>query len=159
MMHALRQFHKDIYNCVDRMPPRTLECYASNLHLHLMPVWDDILEYEKRLMEPKDFEINTLITMRAFLNNSFLHLSSLYELHKQVIMDWRQHPAHIASAFLLSSIMNCYLLESDVSKANLFMSLLLASIKTFCEIIEIWWIDGRLDDWRQEYIVERFVFI
>ncbi|KAL9883113.1 uncharacterized protein ACN427_010615 [Glossina fuscipes fuscipes] len=35
------------------------------------------------------------------------------------------------------------------------MSLLLASIKVFCEIIDTWWSEGRLDDWQQEYIVER----
>ncbi|XP_075159204.1 gamma-tubulin complex component 5 [Haematobia irritans] len=155
MMNVLRKFHRTIYSCEDRMPPRTLECYAANLNLHLTPVWDSLLEYEKRLIEPKDFEINTLITMRSFLDQAFRHLESLHEIHEKVFLDHRQHPAHIASAFLLASLMNCYQKESDVSKGNLFMSLLLASIKVFCEIIDTWWTDGRLDDWQQEYIVER----
>uniref|UniRef100_A0A1I8MJY9 Gamma-tubulin complex component n=1 Tax=Musca domestica TaxID=7370 RepID=A0A1I8MJY9_MUSDO len=155
MMNVLRQFHKAIYCCEDRLPPRTLECYAANLHLHLKPVWQTILEYEKRLMEPKDFEVNTLVTMRSYLDESFRQLQSLYELHEKVFLDWRQHPAHITSAFLLSSLMNCYQNESSVDKGNLFMSLLLSSIKVFCDIIDTWWTDGRLDDWQQEYIVER----
>lgn len=155
MMNVLRQFHRAIYCCEDRLPPRTLECYAANLHLHLKPVWDNILEYEKRLIDQKDFEINTLITMRSYLDESFRQLESLYEVHEKVFLDWRQHPAHITSAFLLASLMNCYQMESSVCKGNLFMSLLLASIKVFCEIIDTWWTDGRLDDWQQEYIVER----
>lgn len=154
-MNVLRQFHRAIYCCEDRLPPRTLECYAANLHLHLKPVWDNILEYEKRLIDQKDFEINTLITMRSYLDESFRQLESLYEVHEKVFLDWRQHPAHITSAFLLASLMNCYQMESSVCKGNLFMSLLLASIKVFCEIIDTWWTDGRLDDWQQEYIVER----
>ncbi|XP_061386084.1 gamma-tubulin complex component 5 [Musca vetustissima] len=155
MMNVLRQFHKAIYCCEDRLPPRTLECYAANLHLHLKPVWQTILDYEKRLREPKDFEVNTLVTMRSYLDESLRHLQSLYELHEKVFLDWRQHPAHITSAFLLSSLMNCYQTESSVAKGNLFMSLLLSSIKVFCDIIDTWWTDGRLDDWQQEYIVER----
>ncbi|XP_013099773.2 gamma-tubulin complex component 5 [Stomoxys calcitrans] len=155
MMNVLRQFHRAIYSYEDSLPPRTLECYAANIHLHLSPVWHSILEFERRLINPKDFEINTLITMRSYLDEALRQLESLYEIHEKVFLDWRQHPAHITSAFLLASLMNSYQKESNVAKGNLFMSLLLASIKVFCEIIDTWWTDGRLDDWQQEYIVER----
>lgn len=155
MMNILRNFHRTIYSCEDRMPPRTLECYAANLNLHLLPVWQDILNYEKRLLNPKDFEINTLINMRLTLKNSFRHLETLFECHQQVIINWKQFPSHISAAFLLASLMHCYKVESNVEKSNLFISLLLASIKVFCEIIDTWWTEGRLDDWQQEYIVER----
>ncbi|XP_037809588.1 gamma-tubulin complex component 5 [Lucilia sericata] len=155
MMQILRNFHKSIYSCEDRVPPRTLECYAANLHLHLAPIWQDLLAYEKRLLEPQDFQINTLINMRLMLRDSMRHLEALYECHQQVVINWRQYPSHISAAFLLASLMHCYKVETDIEKANLFMSLLLASIKVFCEIIDTWWTEGRLDDWQQEYIVER----
>ncbi|KAM7346720.1 gamma-tubulin complex component 5 [Cochliomyia hominivorax] len=155
MMQILRNFHKSIYSCEDRMPPRTLECYAANLNLHLAPIWEDILQYEKRLLNQQDFVINTLINMRLTLKDSFRHLESLFECHQQVIINWRQFPSHISAAYLLASLMHCYKNESNVEKSNLFISLLLSVIKVFFEIIDTWWTEGRLDDWQQEYIVER----
>ncbi|XP_065364468.1 gamma-tubulin complex component 5 [Calliphora vicina] len=155
MMQILRNFHKSIYSCEDRVPPRTLECYAANLNLHLSPIWQDLLAYEKRLLNPQDFHINTLINMRLSLKDALRHLESLFECHQQVVLNWRQYPSHISAAFLLASLMHCYKVECNVEKSNLFISLLLASIKVFCEIIDTWWTEGRLDDWQQEYIVER----
>lgn len=155
MMQTLRSFLKSIYSADDILPPRTLECYAANLNLHLTPIWQQILSYEKRLLHQKDFEINTLINMSMTLTDSFRHLESLHECHQQVMLNWRQYPAHISASFLLASLMHCYKTENDVKKANLFISLLLASLRVFCEIIDTWWTEGRLDDWQDEYIVER----
>lgn len=155
MMNTLRSFHKSIYSSEDRMPPRTLECYAANLNKHLAPIWRDLLAYEKRLMNQKDFEINTLIDMCWTLKDSFRLLESLFECHQQVVLNWRQYPSHITSAYLLASLMQCYRLENNVEKSNLFISLFLASIEIFLEIIDTWWTAGRLDDWQQEYVVER----
>uniref|UniRef100_A0A1B0G349 Gamma-tubulin complex component n=1 Tax=Glossina morsitans morsitans TaxID=37546 RepID=A0A1B0G349_GLOMM len=155
MMETLSIFHKSIYDGSNRSPPRTVECYAANLHLHLKPIWAQLLNYERRLLQQQDLEINTIINMRAYLNDAFIRLQCLYDIHQQVILSWEQYPPHICSALLLAGLTKCFQMENNITNANLAMSLLLASIKVFCEIIDTWWSEGRLDDWQQEYIVER----
>uniref|UniRef100_A0A1A9WVA5 Gamma-tubulin complex component n=1 Tax=Glossina brevipalpis TaxID=37001 RepID=A0A1A9WVA5_9MUSC len=159
MMDILTTFHKSIYDGSICSPPPTVECYAASLHLHLKPIWEQLLHYEQRLLQQKDHEINTIINMRSYLNNAFTRLRSLHDIHQQVILSWVQYPPHICSAFLLAGLTQCFLVENNITISNLAMSLLLASIKVFCEIIDTWWAEGRLDDWHQEYIVERISYV
>lgn len=157
MMNHLRCFHNDVYNSCDKLPPKTIECYASQLHLLLSPVWDQLLLVEDEYKAIMPFSVNTIIQLRSKLKEAFQHLHNLYDLHRVVMLNWREQPAHICSAYLLACLMHNYKISCDITKANLAASLLLGSIKAFCEILDTWWLEGRLDDWRREFIVERYV--
>lgn len=157
MMNYFRCFRDDIYNYHDRLPSKTIECYTAQLHLLLKPVWEKLLAFEEKLIISVEFSINTLIQLRQEFDSIFKHLYNLYDLHRNVVLNWKEQPAHICSAYLLASLIYNYQNSCDISKAHIAISLLLGSMKVFCEIIDTWWLEGRLDDCRNEFIVERYL--
>lgn len=158
MMNSIRCFRENIYSNHDVLPPKTIECYASQLNALLESIWNEILIQEAKLITPAEFSVTTLIQVRFQCNEIFQHLHSIYDLHRNVILNWREQPAHICSAFLLANLMHNYQNSNDISKAHLAISLLLGTMKVFCEIIDTWWLEGRLDDWGNEFIVERYLY-
>lgn len=158
MMQTLKNCISSIYISDSCTPSKTLESYAANLKLLLEPLIQTLLNFEKRLINPKDFEINTVISLLDYCRETFEQLQRIYNLHEKVFLNLNQHPPHIYSAYLLSSLVNCHRDSSNAAESNLAISLFLSSLEIFCNIIDTWWTEGRLDDWLHEFIVERLCF-
>ncbi|XP_067640185.1 gamma-tubulin complex component 5 [Eurosta solidaginis] len=155
MMQDLRNFGKLIYASDDYTPPNTLEHYAASLELLLEPIWNDLLACERELLLQADCEINTVISLHHKLQPTFVKLAHLHNIHQQAIVSTRQLPAHIASVHLLAALVHCNRVAITSTEANLAMSLFLATVKVFLMIADTWWTEGRLDDWHNEFIIER----
>lgn len=56
---------------------------------------------------------------------------------------------------LLSSLLKKVNTAPSVTYLNLAASLFLVSVKYYMTIFNNWWLEGRFDDWRQEFLVER----
>lgn len=159
MMQTLRNFTKSILVADTCTPSKTLESYAANLKLLLEPITEKLLKFENRLIKPQDFEINTLLSFCTYSKETFEQLKRIFNLHEMVCLNPNQHPPHIYSAYLLSSLVNFHRNSTNAIESNLAMSLFLSSLEIFCNIIDIWWTEGRLDDWQHEFIVERWVLV
>ncbi|XP_053950700.1 gamma-tubulin complex component 5 [Anastrepha ludens] len=155
MMQDLRNFNKLIYTTDDYTPPNTLEHYAASLELLLAPIWNELLACEKDLLVQPDFEINTVISLHHKLRPAFAKLAYLHNIHQQAVQSIRLLPAHISSVHLLAALIHCNQIATTATETNLAMSLFLASVKIFLIITDTWWTEGRLDDWHNEFIIER----
>ncbi|XP_017489362.1 PREDICTED: gamma-tubulin complex component 5 [Rhagoletis zephyria] len=155
MMHDLRNFNKLIYSSDDYTPPNTLEHYAASLELLLAPIWNELLACERDLLLQRNCEINTVIRFHHKLRPTFAKLSYLHNIHQQAVQNIRQLPAHISSVHLLAALIHSNRIATTATEANLAMSLFLASVKIFLIIADTWWTEGRLDDWHNEFIIER----
>ncbi|XP_011188868.2 gamma-tubulin complex component 5 [Zeugodacus cucurbitae] len=155
MMQELRNFSKLIYGSDDYTPPNTLEHYAASLELLLEPIWHELLACERDLLTQPDCEINTLISIHNKLRPTFAKLSHLHNIHQQAVLNIRQLPAHISSTHLLAALIHCNRTATTAIEANLAMSLFLASVRVFLAIADTWWTEGRLDDWHNEFVIER----
>uniref|UniRef100_A0A034VHP5 Gamma-tubulin complex component n=1 Tax=Bactrocera dorsalis TaxID=27457 RepID=A0A034VHP5_BACDO len=155
MMQELRNFSKLIYGSDDYTPPNTLEHYAASLELLLDPIWNELLACERTLITQPDCEINTVISLHNKLRPTFAKLSILHNIHQQAVLNTRQLPAHISSTHLLAALIHCNRTATTALEANLAMSLFLASVRVFLIIADTWWTEGRLDDWHNEFIIER----
>lgn len=155
MMQEMRNFSKLIYGLDDFTPPNTLEHYAASLELLLEPIWNELLACERNLLIQPDCEINTVISLHNKLRPTFAKLSHLHNIHQQAVLNIRQLPAHISSMHLLAALIHCNRTATTAIEANLAMSLFLASVRVFLIIADTWWTEGRLDDWHNEFIIER----
>lgn len=96
-----------------------------------------------------------MITLFHDMEQEFRLLKNLYDIHRFSVLDWTKFPAHIAVAHLLSGLFRSVKLSGNLEKTNLAFALLLSTLKGYMNIIDIWWTEGRLDDWREEFLVEK----
>uniref|UniRef100_W8AZG9 Gamma-tubulin complex component n=2 Tax=Ceratitis capitata TaxID=7213 RepID=W8AZG9_CERCA len=155
MMKDLRNFGKLIYDTDEYTPSNTLEHYAASLELLLEPIWNDLLACERELLMQPDCKINTVISLHNKLKPTFTKLKYLHNIHQQATLNVRQLPAHISSAHLLAALVHSNEVATTALEANLAMSLFLASVRVYLVIADTWWTEGRLDDWHNEFIIER----
>lgn len=100
-------------------------------------------------------EINTLLSVSAELRSSLHKLTLLYDVHKTVADDLFVTSNVNAVAKLLSGLY-CYV-EQAVNREEMYIytSLYLFSITVYLNIIDAWMSDGRLEDWRDEFLISR----
>ncbi|XP_055841421.1 gamma-tubulin complex component 5 [Episyrphus balteatus] len=155
MMNTLKKFIESVYVQTDSPSPITYECYAANLVDLLEPINSAILEADVSIQKPQSQVISTLIQLQFRLHKSMLLLKRIHNIHTQVVLDSNQSPSHILSAHLLAALLHINHNAQNPDEANLSMSLFLTTVKVFCQLIEAWWSDGRLDDWQNEFVVEK----
>ncbi|XP_055389842.1 gamma-tubulin complex component 5 [Condylostylus longicornis] len=152
----LRTFIKLIYSHKSNLPPKTYECYASCLSDLLEPFYEKILQIEQYVKDQLPASIVTIIQIRNQLDKVFDYLEKIYKIHEKVILDFNKYPAHIASAHLLSCLLNAFRVSHDLETSNLAITLFMYSCRTFCDIMNTLWSEGILDDWRKEFVVEKY---
>lgn len=154
MMSTLKNFIESVYDSTDSPLPITYECYAANLVDLLEPINNAILEADSTLRRQESQVISTLIQLQFRLNKSLVLLKTIHNIHTQVVLDSKTSP-HILSSHLLAALLHINHNAQSPHEANLSMSLFLTTVKVFCQLIEAWWSDGRLDDWQNEFVVEK----
>lgn len=66
---------------------------------------------------------------------------------------------HICAAYLICGLLQEVKSSINTMQSHLATTLFLVSIETYLRITDSWWTEGRLEDWRDEYFVERLLFI
>ncbi|XP_058447372.1 gamma-tubulin complex component 5 [Malaya genurostris] len=135
--------------------PYSFECYASAVRNFLDHLQANVVELESRKITQQQDRIFTIITLFQDLEPEFQLLKNLNDIHRFSVLDWTKFPAHIAVAHLLSGLFRSVKLSGNLDKTNLAFALLLSTLKGYMNIIDIWWTEGRLDDWREEFLVEK----
>lgn len=158
MSKILEDFHKSIYSNIltsSSQPPKTYECYAANMNILMKPFQDKLIEWEDRIKDNKPYEINTVIQMHSFLKKDMKFLEQLFSLHMDIALDFNDYPPHILTTYMLSGFLKAYKTASSKEETNVSVALFLSTVKVFFHIMDIWWSEGRLDDWMNEFIVEK----
>jgi gamma-tubulin complex component 5 len=89
--------------------------------------------------------------LKGYLNR----IKMIFEIHKAVDVDWYQSTNWQCASKLLSSLYIKMQNSSNYKTINLCASLYLASISAYLNIVDVWLSEGRLEDWREEFIIYR----
>ncbi|XP_058117498.1 gamma-tubulin complex component 5 [Anopheles ziemanni] len=135
--------------------PHSFECYAAGVKSFLNHMDTVMIAKERELIRQEPGKTHTIITFFNELEPELFVLKKLYDIHKFSVLDWTKFPAHIAVAHLLSGLFRSVKLSANLEKGNLAFALLLATLKCYMNMIDTWWTEGRLDDWREEFLVEK----
>uniref|UniRef100_A0A182JMA1 Gamma-tubulin complex component n=1 Tax=Anopheles atroparvus TaxID=41427 RepID=A0A182JMA1_ANOAO len=155
--YRLRNFCNNILeDTAKSLPaPHTFECYAAGVKSFLNHMEKVMIGKETELMRQEPGKTHTIITFFHELEPELFVLKKLYDIHRFSVLDWTKFPAHIAVAHLLSGLFRSVKLSANLEKGNLAFALLLATLKCYMNMIDTWWTEGRLDDWREEFLVEK----
>lgn len=178
-LYRFRMFFASVYNLSGERgaPPYTIECYATGLKEFVDNIVDFLLKKEIELIENDPTGETSVVKLYNELGEHFRMLNYLYDIHQSCYLDYKSHsgevisyiklgndlnlddfsfiPAHVCSKHLLSSLLSKTNTAPSASYLNLAASLFLVSIRYYMVIFNSWWLDGRFDDWRQEFLVER----
>lgn len=157
IVYRLRNFCRRVSEATSNpIPaPYSFECYASGIRDFLEHLDSTIVELEKQAVAQLPDQIISIITLFHDLEPEFRLLTNLNDIHRFSVLDWTKFPAHIAVAHLLSGLFRSVKLSGSLEKTNLAFALLLSTLKGYMNMIDVWWTEGRLDDWREEFLVER----
>nr|XP_033340877.1 uncharacterized protein LOC117228903 [Megalopta genalis] len=99
----------------------------------------------------------TLLSLSTLLKKRLYNIKILYEVHQKVIHDWKVQPNWICASKLLSSLYFEIQKSHNRRRSNICASLYLCSLSVYLNIIDTWLGEGRFEDWREEFIIVRFL--
>ena len=80
----------------------------------------------------------------------------LYEIHQSVTENWEASSNWIRTSKLLSTLYHEMQNSNSHERTNICANLYLSSITVYLNIIDVWLSEGRLEDWREEFIIVRY---
>lgn len=98
---------------------------------------------------------NTFLTLSKDLRKHLNLLKMLYEIHQSATENWEISSNWIRASKLLSTLYYEMQNSSSHERINICANLYLSSIAVYLNIIDIWLSEGRLEDWREEFIIIR----
>ncbi|KAL6267426.1 hypothetical protein P5V15_000502 [Pogonomyrmex californicus] len=134
-------------------PPFTYEAYNAALRQFLFEFKTEVIKMEKNVM--KQEKCNTLLSLSANLKKYLNTIKILYDIHQNVVTDWKVSPNWKCASRLLSSLY--YEMQNSYSRerTNICTNLYLCSLTIYLNIIDTWLSEGRLEDWRDEFMIVR----
>ncbi|XP_024944109.1 uncharacterized protein LOC107271105 isoform X2 [Cephus cinctus] len=138
---------------VYRQPPLTYESYYAVLTWHLTRVKRRIIKIETNFM--KQDTCNSFLTLLKDIKKHLETIKILYEIHQAVTSDWKVYPNYKCASRLLSCLYFEMENSNNKEKANISTSLYLSSLRVYLNITDTWLNEGRLEDWRDEFIISR----
>ncbi|KAG8311086.1 Gamma-tubulin complex component 5 [Homalodisca vitripennis] len=97
----------------------------------------------------------TLISVLEELTPGLHMLHYLYDVHSRAVADWYSHPAWLCATRLLSVLYEAMLEASNHIYLAATLDIFMHSFHVYLDIIDVWLSEGRLDDWRKEFLVIR----
>ncbi|XP_077272317.1 gamma-tubulin complex component 5 isoform X2 [Temnothorax americanus] len=158
MIYDIERFGADLqptYNQDSELqsPPLTYEAYNAALKQHLCEFKTEVVDIEKDIIKQEN--CNTFLSLSANLRRHLNTIKMLYDIHQKVITDWKVNPNWKCASRLLSSLY--YEMQNSHSRerTNICINLYLCSLSVYLNIIDTWLSEGRLEDWRDEFIIVR----
>ncbi|XP_024868902.1 gamma-tubulin complex component 5 isoform X2 [Temnothorax curvispinosus] len=158
MIYDIERFGADLqptYNQDSELqsPPLTYEAYNAALKQHLCEFKTEVVNIEKDIIKQEN--CNTFLSLSANLRGHLNTIKMLYDIHQKVITDWKVNPNWKCASRLLSSLY--YEMQNSHSRerTNICINLYLCSLTVYLNIIDTWLSEGRLEDWRDEFIIVR----
>ncbi|EZA47650.1 Gamma-tubulin complex component [Ooceraea biroi] len=158
MIHDIQKFGADLQPICNekselQSPPLTYEAYNAAVNQHLYEFRTKVINVEKDVMKQEN--CNTLLSLSADLRKHLNTIRILYDIHKRVVIDWKASPNWKCASRLLSCLY--YEMQNSPSRerANICTNLYLCSLTVYLNVIDTWLSEGRLEDWRDEFIIVR----
>ncbi|XP_066584961.1 gamma-tubulin complex component 5-like [Prorops nasuta] len=158
MLHSINQFSAELhpkYNKkqLSQQPPLTYEAYNTALKRLIFKFRYKLIEIERRIMRQDDS--NTLLSLSQLLRKYLNYIKILHDIHTKIVINWGIYPNWKCASSLLSNLyfemQNSYSRE----RSNLCAYLYISSFTVYLNIIDTWLTEGRLEDWRDEFIIAR----
>ncbi|XP_016843596.1 gamma-tubulin complex component 5 isoform X1 [Nasonia vitripennis] len=158
MIREMVTFLENIFNHVDtsvenRKPPLTYEAYAITLQQQLLRIKSGLVDFEIAMMKQEDQK--TFLSISKNLKRYLDRVKMIFEIHKSVVEDWKKMTNWQAASKLLSCLYFKMQNSSSYETVNLCATLYLASLSVYLNIVDVWLSEGRLEDWREEFIIAR----
>ncbi|XP_011160676.1 gamma-tubulin complex component 5 [Solenopsis invicta] len=158
MMYDMERFGGDlqpIYNQESELqnPPLTYEAYNAALRQHLYEFKTEVINMEKDIMKQEN--CNTFLSLSSNLRRHLNTIKILYDIHRNIIIDWKVSPNWKCASRLLSSLYYEMQNSHNRERTNICINLYLCSLTVYLNIIDTWLSKGRLEDWRDEFIIAR----
>lgn len=158
MIHNIKKFGVDLQTYFNedselQSPSFTYEAYNAALRQHLHEFNIKVINIEKDIM--KQEKCNTFLSLSTDLRKHMNTIKILHDIHQKVTTDWRSNPNWKCASRLLSSLY--YEMQNSHSRerTNICTNLYLCSLTVYLNIIDTWLSEGRLEDWRDEFIIVR----
>ena len=136
------------------IPPRTLEAYCSGLRAFLLSLSSFLFTVEQEVVKQEGSE-GTLLATLARLRPWLSKLTQVAAVHATATKDWERCDNWESSVRLLSVLYNAVTTCSSPVLLPVFLDLLLRSLRPYFIIIQTWLTEGRLEDWRNEFIFHK----
>ncbi|XP_032689925.1 gamma-tubulin complex component 5 isoform X2 [Odontomachus brunneus] len=156
MIYDIKKFGTDLQMDQDsecQSPPLTYEAYNAALKYHMYEFNNKVINVEKDVMKQEN--CNTFLSISASLKKYLNTVKILYDIHQKVITDWRVSPNWKCASRLLSSLYYEMQNSHSIERMNICTNLYLRSLTVYLNIIDTWLSEGRLEDWRDEFIIMR----
>ncbi|XP_058801203.1 gamma-tubulin complex component 5 isoform X2 [Phymastichus coffea] len=132
-------------------PPLTYEAYAIALQQELLDIKKGFVEVEVELMTQNDQK--TFLVISRSLEKYLNRLKLIYKIHKNVTEDWEKLNSWQCASKLLSKLYFKMQDSNSIETINLCAMLYLSSLSVYLNIVDIWLSEGRLEDWRDEFVI------
>ncbi|XP_012229926.1 gamma-tubulin complex component 5 isoform X2 [Linepithema humile] len=158
MIYDIKKFGTElqsVYNQESELqsPPLTYEAYNAALKLHLYEFKNKVINIEKDVMNQEN--CNTFLTLSTSLRKYLNTIRILHDIHQKVTTDWTANPNWKCASRLLSSLYYEMQNSHNRERTNICTNLYLCSLAVYLNIIDTWLSEGRLEDWRDEFIIVR----
>ncbi|XP_012522259.1 gamma-tubulin complex component 5 isoform X2 [Monomorium pharaonis] len=158
MLYDIERFGANLqstYNQESKLqsPPLTYEAYNAALRQHLYEFKTEMVNIEKDIIKQEN--CNTFLSLSSNLRRHLNTIKILYDIHRNIITDWKVNPNWKCASRLLSSLY--YEMQNSHSRerTNICINLYLRSLTVYLNIIDTWLSEGRLEDWQDEFIIAR----
>lgn len=168
MPESLNVFLSDFLRSINLMNRLKIACvksYQTTTLSHTMQTYfkivqsivDQIMEFllEEEAITKEQQESYTIVKLHNKLRPHAKMLEMMWNIHSTSILDDAKYPPHICSCYLLASLNGHVQTSCKKEKKNLAIMLLITCLKTYFEIFEIWWTEARLDDLKNEFLMEK----
>ncbi|KAK0171743.1 hypothetical protein PV328_005153 [Microctonus aethiopoides] len=157
MIRTLDTFEEKLWimDNSDTLPPLTYTTYNVAMKQYLIDIKQNIVKIESKAMRQN--EITTFCTLSRDLENCMSRIQMLYKIHQSVIdsdislSNWKK------TYKLLYGLYNEMENSPSCTRTNLCASLYLSSLRVYLNIIDTWLSEGRLEDFRDEFLINKIV--
>lgn len=157
ILYRFRQFLRSVIGKVGCHVPaaHTIECYANAIQGFMVSMSAFLLTKENDLIRQDPMCVHSVVKLFNDMQPHIRRMQQLYAIHVRCYLDFRSHSNHVSSMHLLASLLKQIDTAATAEYLNLATSLFLAAIKFYLFLFHGWWIEGRFDDWRNEFLIEK----
>lgn len=147
----LRTFLREVE--ADTHITRTFEAYGESVSLILEAFSYQVLKIET--IVKKQEETKTMIDVIESLQPWFKMIDSFKRLHDKASSEWKTNQNWLKSVKLLSVLYNGISSNHLPRLHPYIVDTFLRTFRPYLSIIHVWLEEGRLEDWRQEFIFHK----
>nr|XP_050845140.1 gamma-tubulin complex component 5 isoform X1 [Vespula vulgaris] len=158
MIHDIEQFDKELLSTDTsylgyKKPPFIYEAYNAAIKEKLLSFRMEIINIEKDITAQASSQ--TLLSLLARLRKPLKRIKILHQVHKVSVSNWKLSSNWNCASKLLSNLLLEITNSHCQEKTNICVNLYLSIIPVYLNIIDTLLGEGRLEDWRNEFIIER----